>query len=191
LRTESSGTAENSVPGPHLLHAVKIFRPKPRIAFRRVRDRRPGRPGGPRAVRAPLLARYRMNAWRMLAPEIHLAPKSTKHKDRAQVAIGGTARETQALFFTDAEAREWATTGPATSTATKRTAVPVQPGPVQLQKPTAPAAPPADFLTDAWSTTPVSARRRGVRRRGRSGPGGGDARPAVGRTTPRTRTTPR
>ncbi|MBT2510829.1 hypothetical protein J7I98_34435 [Streptomyces sp. ISL-98] len=62
-----------------------------------------------------ILARYSVNAWRMLAPEIHPAPKSTKHTGRAQVVIGGTARETQVLFFTDAEAREWATTGPATA----------------------------------------------------------------------------
>jgi hypothetical protein len=59
-----------------------------------------------------ILARYSMNAWRMLAPEIHPAPKSTKHPGRAQVVIGGTARETQVLFFTDAEAREWATSDP-------------------------------------------------------------------------------
>ncbi|MDQ0578540.1 hypothetical protein [Streptomyces rishiriensis] len=51
-----------------------------------------------------ILARYSMSAWRMLAPEIHPAPKPTKHVGRAQVVIGGTARETQVLFFTDAEA---------------------------------------------------------------------------------------
>ncbi|KUN51028.1 hypothetical protein AQJ43_29475 [Streptomyces avermitilis] len=73
----------------------------------------------------------------MLAPEIHPTPKSTKHVGRAQVVIGGTARETQVRF--DAEARAWATTGP-TTTAKNRAAVPAQPGPTQLQKPTAPAA---------------------------------------------------
>ncbi|MFI7246360.1 pRL2-11 [Streptomyces qinglanensis] len=88
-----------------------------------------------------ILARYSVNAWRMLAPEVHPAPKSTKHHGRAQVVSGGSARETQILFFTEAEAREWATTGkPAPP------AVGAQPGPVQLQKP------PADSLTDAWST---------------------------------------
>ncbi|MFJ4007699.1 pRL2-11 [Streptomyces sp. NPDC090023] len=88
-----------------------------------------------------ILARYSVNAWRMLAPEVHPAPKSTKHHGRAQVVSGGSARETQILFFTEAEAREWATTGkPALP------AVGAQPGPVQLQKP------PADSLTDAWST---------------------------------------
>ncbi|MFI1018222.1 pRL2-11 [Streptomyces sp. NPDC020965] len=58
-----------------------------------------------------ILARYSVNAWRMLAPEVHPAPKSTKHQGRAQVVSGGTARETQVLFFTEAEARQWATTG--------------------------------------------------------------------------------
>ncbi|MEU6504496.1 pRL2-11 [Streptomyces californicus] len=87
-----------------------------------------------------ILARYSVNAWRMLAPEIHPAPKSTKHHGRAQVVSGGSARETQILFFTEAEAREWATTGtPAPP------AVGAQTGPVPLQKP------PADSLTDAWS----------------------------------------
>ncbi|MER5201092.1 pRL2-11 [Streptomyces sp. NPDC002755] len=77
-----------------------------------------------------ILARYSMNAWRMLAPEIHPAPKSTKHQGRAQVVIGGTASETQVLFFTDAEAREWATTGPQ-PTAKTRPAVPPQPAPTR------------------------------------------------------------
>ncbi|MFE2513326.1 pRL2-11 [Streptomyces naganishii] len=80
-----------------------------------------------------ILARYSMNAWRMLAPEIHPAPKSTKHPGRAQVVIGGTARETQVLFFTDAEAREWATTGRSASSDGKRPAVPAQPAPAELQ----------------------------------------------------------
>ncbi|MEU6353149.1 DUF87 domain-containing protein [Streptomyces sp. NPDC047072] len=80
-----------------------------------------------------ILARYSMNAWRMLAPEVHPAPKSTKHHGRAQVVIGGSASETQVLFFTDAEAREWATTGPP-PTAKTRSATPPQPAPEQLQK---------------------------------------------------------
>lgn len=116
-----------------------------------------------------ILARYSMNAWRMLAPEVHPAPKSTKHAGRAQVVIGGSARETQVLFFTEAEAREWATTGKK-ATDPKPADLPTQPGPVQLQKPPAPdateattAAPdpaPAadrDFLADAWSLTPPAA----------------------------------
>ncbi|MER5781248.1 DUF87 domain-containing protein [Streptomyces mobaraensis] len=89
-----------------------------------------------------ILARYSVNAWRMLAPEVHPAPKSTKHHGRAQVVSGGSARETQVLFFTEAEARQWATTGNKAAPAAA-----AQPGPVQLHKP------PADSLTDAWDTT--------------------------------------
>ncbi|MEV5240184.1 hypothetical protein AB0K89_13905 [Streptomyces cinnamoneus] len=97
------------------------------------------------------MARYTVNAWRMLAPEIHSVPKSTKHKGRAQVVMGGTARETQVLFFTDAEAREWAMSGP-TTPSKKRAAVSAGPSPVPLQKPT---TPPTDFLADAWNTAPA------------------------------------
>lgn len=105
-----------------------------------------------------ILARYSVNAWRMLAPEIHPAPKSTKHIGRAQVVIGGTARETQVLFFTDAEAREWATTG--TASTIRRTAH-TQPAPVQLHKTSAgslttvtdPASLPADAALGAGLAT--------------------------------------
>ncbi|MFJ4865997.1 pRL2-11 [Streptomyces sp. NPDC088748] len=115
-----------------------------------------------------ILARYSVNAWRMLAPEVHPAPKSTKHQGRAQVVSGGSARETQILFFTEAEAREWAATG-------KPAPAGAQPGSVQLQKPPAdaladacstpaPELPPAaeppaqrDSLADAWGLTPTPA----------------------------------
>lgn len=40
------------------------------------------------------------------------------------------------LFFTDAEAREWATTGRSASSDGKRPAVPAQPAPAELQTPT-------------------------------------------------------
>ncbi|MFE7430421.1 hypothetical protein [Streptomyces sp. NPDC057545] len=58
-----------------------------------------------------ILARYSVNAWRMLASEVHPPPKSTKQHGRAQVVSGGSDREAQVLFFTETEAREWATTG--------------------------------------------------------------------------------
>ncbi|MGW1022078.1 hypothetical protein, partial [Streptomyces niveus] len=58
-----------------------------------------------------ILARYTRNAWNMLVPEVQPAPKATKHIGRAQVVLGGNARETQVCFFTDAEARSWATGG--------------------------------------------------------------------------------
>ncbi|RKN56948.1 hypothetical protein D7231_34525 [Streptomyces klenkii] len=47
----------------------------------------------------------------MLVPEVQPAPKATRHIGRAQVVIGGVAHETQVLFFTDEEAREWAMVG--------------------------------------------------------------------------------
>jgi hypothetical protein len=108
-----------------------------------------------------ILARYSVNAWRMLAPEVHPAPKSTKHHGRAQVVIGGTARETQVLFFTETEAREWATTGKKAADGPKLAALLTQPGPVHLQKPptpdTQPAAATADFLAGTWSTAATTA----------------------------------
>ncbi|MGW6360318.1 pRL2-11 [Streptomyces sp. NPDC055092] len=90
-----------------------------------------------------ILARYSVNAWRMLAPEVHPAPKSTKHIGRAQVVIGGSARETQVLFFTDVEAREWATTGAAPGA--PRAGLPGQAGPVPLHKQSAVPLPAADY----------------------------------------------
>ncbi|GAA0271456.1 hypothetical protein GCM10010302_06300 [Streptomyces polychromogenes] len=59
-----------------------------------------------------ILARYTQNAWRMLVPEVHPAPKSTRHIGRAQVVLGGVAHGTQVMFMTDGEARAWAMAGP-------------------------------------------------------------------------------
>ncbi|MGJ5899311.1 helicase HerA domain-containing protein [Streptomyces niveiscabiei] len=101
-----------------------------------------------------ILARYSMNAWRMLAPEVHPAPKSTKHPGRAQVVIGGTAHETQVLFFTDAEARAWATAGPLSTGKPKtQPEATVRPAPVQLQK--AVDGPPSAAVDDAPPTPPA------------------------------------
>jgi len=58
-----------------------------------------------------ILARYTQNAWRMLVPEVHPIPRSTRHTGRAQVVLGGVATETQVLFMTDQEASEWAVSG--------------------------------------------------------------------------------
>lgn len=74
------------------------------------------------------------------SPQVHPAPKSTKHHGRAQVVSGGSARETQILFFTEAEAREWATTG-------TKAAAAHGPAPVQLHKP------PTDSPPDTRTTT--------------------------------------
>lgn len=58
-----------------------------------------------------ILARYTRNAWMMLVPEVQPIPRSTRHVGRAQVVLGGVASETQVMFMTPAEAREWATSG--------------------------------------------------------------------------------
>lgn len=58
-----------------------------------------------------ILARYTQNAWRMLVPEVFPIPKSTRHVGRAQVVLGGVAQETQVIFFTPQEAREYAMAG--------------------------------------------------------------------------------
>ncbi|MFF7365395.1 helicase HerA domain-containing protein [Streptomyces sp. NPDC008125] len=105
-----------------------------------------------------ILARYSLNAWRMLAPEVHPAPKSTKHPGRAQVVTGSSASETQVLFFTETEAREWASTGTA-ATEPQHTVLPAPPGPTPLHKPPVPTTGPdpalaADALAGAWNTKP-------------------------------------
>lgn len=85
----------------------------------------------------------------MLAPEVHPAPKATKHAGRAQVVTGGSATETQVLFFTEAEAHEWASTGKTTAAEPQHPGLPEQPGPPVLHK----SDPPADFPPpDTWSS---------------------------------------
>lgn len=59
---------------------------------------------------ARILSRYTVNNWRMLVPEVSM-PRSSRHPGRVQVCIAGQATETQSLFPSDAEAREWATSG--------------------------------------------------------------------------------
>ncbi|MGH3283592.1 MAG: hypothetical protein ACRDPD_02710 [Streptosporangiaceae bacterium] len=70
--------------------------------------------GGPEArenFSTRILARYTMNAWKMLVPEVWPMPKSSRHQGRVQVVNAGVARETQVVFFTPKEAREWALSG--------------------------------------------------------------------------------
>ncbi|MGA5134471.1 pRL2-11 [Streptomyces blastmyceticus] len=105
-----------------------------------------------------ILARYTQNAWRMLAPEVHPAPKSTRHTGRAQVVLGGIAHETQVLFMTHAEAHAWATgssaAGP-TVTLTKTV-----PPPVNTPAPTAATPPGAAALTAPPASTGVPAQTK-------------------------------
>jgi hypothetical protein len=70
--------------------------------------------GGPEArenFATRIMARYTMNAWKMLAPEVWPMPRSSRHHGRAQVVMGGAARETQVVLFTTAEARAWGLSG--------------------------------------------------------------------------------
>jgi len=104
-----------------------------------------------------ILARYSVNAWRMLAPEIHPAPKSTKHPGRAQVVMGSTVRETQVLLFTEAEAREWATTRPPAPAANKHPAAPAPASPTALQQSAdSPQAAAPDDVTPTLPTAPAT-----------------------------------
>lgn len=70
--------------------------------------------GGPEArenMGVRILARYTLNAWRVLVPEIWPAPRSSKHRGRVQVCVAGKARETQIAFLAPSEARALATSG--------------------------------------------------------------------------------
>ncbi|MFG2394978.1 helicase HerA domain-containing protein [Streptomyces lavendulae] len=87
-----------------------------------------------------ILVRYTLNAWRMLVPEVSPIPMPTEHPGRVQVVTRGRAQETQVLNLSNAEAREWAMSGVHAKATT---------GPA-LQKTAAPAA---DVLDDAWSTS--------------------------------------
>lgn len=67
--------------------------------------------GGPEArenFAVRILARYTRNAWNMLVPEIQPMPRSSRHSGRVQVCIAGEATETQVLFPSESDAREWA-----------------------------------------------------------------------------------
>lgn len=70
--------------------------------------------GGPEArenFAVRILARYTRNSWMMLVPEIQPMPRSSRHSGRVQVCIAGQATETQVLFPSEDEAREWAAMG--------------------------------------------------------------------------------
>jgi hypothetical protein len=58
-----------------------------------------------------ILARFTLNNWRVLVPEVWPAPRSSRHRGRMQVCVSGDVRETQGIFLTPAEARELSTSG--------------------------------------------------------------------------------
>lgn len=69
--------------------------------------------GGPEArecFSTRVLARYSVNAWKMLVPEVWPAPKKTRHPGRVQVVIAGEAFETQVIFATEKDAKEYVKT---------------------------------------------------------------------------------
>lgn len=59
-----------------------------------------------------ILGRYTMNAWKMLAPEVWPAPRSSRHLGRVQLVTGGETFATQVLYTTDEEAYAYATSRP-------------------------------------------------------------------------------
>jgi len=70
--------------------------------------------GGPEArenFATRILARYTLNAWKMLVPEVWPVPRASRHAGRVQVVIAGQARETQVIYSTPTEAREWSLSG--------------------------------------------------------------------------------
>jgi Helicase HerA, central domain len=77
--------------------------------------------GGPEArenFAVRILARYTPNAWNMLVPEIRPMPRSSRHAGRVQVCIAGGATETQVIFPSEKESREWASSGMAAAAPT-------------------------------------------------------------------------
>jgi hypothetical protein len=70
--------------------------------------------GGPEArenMGVRILARYTLNNWRILVPEIWPAPRASRHRGRVQVCAAGHARETQVAFLAPSEARALASSG--------------------------------------------------------------------------------
>jgi len=79
--------------------------------------------GGP-AARAQygtiVMSRFNQRAWKMLLPEITPVPKSGRQPGRGWVALGGEAEETQIVFMTERECREWAASGKPSAVAVSR-----------------------------------------------------------------------
>ncbi len=73
--------------------------------------------GGPEAREnfgTRILARYTMNNWRVLVPEIWPMPAKSRRRGRVQVCCGGVATETQIVLATPKECRALATSGTVT-----------------------------------------------------------------------------
>lgn len=70
-----------------------------------------GGPEGRENFATRCLARYTVQAWRMLVPEVWPMPKKPKQPGRWQIVKNGEATETQAAYLTPKEARELAQLG--------------------------------------------------------------------------------
>jgi hypothetical protein len=76
-----------------------------------------------------ILGRFTMNAARMMVPEINPPPRSSVHRGRVQVCVGGVAEPTQIAFLSAKEAKRYAVAGivtpfPAEGAGTVRVAEP-------------------------------------------------------------------
>ena len=67
-----------------------------------------------------VMARFNQRAWKMLLPEITPVPKAGRQPGRGWVALGGEADETQIVFMTERETREWAASGRSSAVAVSR-----------------------------------------------------------------------
>ncbi|WP_425580581.1 hypothetical protein, partial [Streptosporangium amethystogenes] len=54
-----------------------------------------------------VLARYSMNAWKMLVPEVWPAPRASRHPGRVQLVQAGQAYETQVIFGSEEDAKNF------------------------------------------------------------------------------------
>lgn len=86
--------------------------------------------GGP-AARAQygtiVMSRFKPQGWKMLLPDITPIPKAGKHPGRGWVALGGEADETQIIFMTERETRQWAASGHPSTVAVSRSPRPAVP----------------------------------------------------------------
>jgi hypothetical protein len=69
-----------------------------------------------------VMSRFNQRAWKMLLPEISPIPKAGRQPGRGWVALGGEADETQIVFMTERECREWAASGKSSAVALSRSA---------------------------------------------------------------------
>jgi hypothetical protein len=67
-----------------------------------------------------VMSRFNQRAWKMLLPDITPVPKAGRIPGRGWVALGGEVDETQIVFMTERECREWAESGESSAVAVSR-----------------------------------------------------------------------